>query len=83
MTNPAKRDPQVAHFPESAVNPAGAGPETVSEGTRVESGDYGPGTVVADVGIGIQVWWDRTLPGTHDMHLLTHDRAWVEKLKRL
>ena len=83
MTNPAKRDPQVAHFPESAVNPDGAGPQ-VAVMQRVRSEDYGPGTIVADLGaIGIQVWWDRTLPGTHDMHLLTHDRAWVEKLKRL
>jgi len=79
----AERDRnQVANFPEILVHPE-RGSTTIPRGTRVRSADYGDGTVVADVGIGLQVWWDKPLPGTLDEHLLTHDRSWVEKLERL
>jgi len=50
--------------------------------TRVRSEDYGPGTVVAEVGIGIQILWDRPmLEGGVGPQLLVHDRAYVERLR--
>lgn len=52
-------------------------------GERVRSADYGTGTVVAMLPTGIQVFWDKALLGTTDMHLLVHDRAWVLQLERL
>jgi hypothetical protein len=72
----------VAHFPESAVNPAGAGPE-VAVMQRVRSEDYGPGTIVADLGaIGIQVLWDQP-KGTVGPSLMLHDRIYVQRLERI
>lgn len=57
---------------------------TISLGARVNSSDYGNGTVIADLGgSGIQVYWDKALSGTIDQHILTHDRAYVLALERL
>lgn len=52
-------------------------------GVRLRSGDYGTGTVVAMLPTGVQVFWDKPLLGTIDVHLLVHDRAWVLQLERL
>jgi hypothetical protein len=51
--------------------------------TRIESADYGTGTVVAILPTGIQVFWDKPLVGTTDQHLLVHDKAYVMSLERL
>lgn len=59
------------------------GLDDVAPGLRVHSSDYGSGTVLADLGIGIQIYWDRALPGTVDSHMLTHDKAYVARLERL
>lgn len=55
----------------------------VAEGLRVKSSDYGTGTVVAVLGIGIQIHWDTALIGTADTHLLTHDKSFVARLERI
>lgn len=59
------------------------GLDDITPGLRVESPEYGTGTVLADVGIGIQIYWDRALAGTADQHMLTHDKAYVARLERL
>jgi uncharacterized membrane protein YczE len=55
----------------------------VALGLRVKSSDYGTGTVVAVLGIGIQIHWDEPLIGTVDTHLLTHDKSFVARLERI
>jgi hypothetical protein len=56
--------------------------DEIKVGTRVQSGDYGDGTVVTVMGNQIQVFWDNELVGTNQ-HLLSHDRSYVERLDRL
>jgi len=56
--------------------------DDIEPGLRVKSSDYGTGTVVAVLGIGIQIYWDTTLVGTVDSHLLVHDRSYVMRLER-
>lgn len=56
--------------------------ESLERATRVRSGDYGDGTVLAIMGNTILVWWDTPLTGT-STHQLGHDRAYVETLERL
>lgn len=64
----------------SSITPAKDG---VHLGLRIHSGDYGNGTVVADLGaMGIQVYWDTEILGTRD-HLLTHDRSYIDRMERL
>jgi hypothetical protein len=64
----------------SRIQPA---TDTVYLGMRVHSGDYGNGTVVADLGaMGIQVHWDEEILGTRE-HLLMHDRSYIERLEKL
>lgn len=58
--------------------------DDITAGLRVRSDDYGAGTVVAVLGIGIQIYWDTPLVGTVDSHLLVHDRSYVmTRLERL
>jgi hypothetical protein len=58
-------------------------------GMRVRSADYGTGTVVAFLGIGVQVYWDADIGGVDDAiiegetHLAVHDRSLVEGLERI
>ena len=81
MTEPSR---QIVGIPvERTVQPERVGLDDVEPGLRVHSGDYGEGTVLADVGIGIQIWWDETLNGTVDAHMLTHDKSYVARLERL
>ena len=49
---------------------------------KVRSPEYGTGTVVANLGIGIQIYWDTALTGT-TTHLLVHDYSFVERLEKL
>lgn len=53
-------------------------PGAIDKGVRLESPDYGAGTVVSYVGIGWQVYWDQALPGTVDGHLLTHEVTYLQ-----
>jgi len=57
--------------------------DDIQPGLRVRSADYGTGTVVAVLGIGIQIHWDKVLLGSVDTHLLVHDKAYVARLERL
>jgi hypothetical protein len=57
--------------------------DDIEPGLRIRSRDYGTGTVVAILGIGIQIHWDKALLGSVNTHLLTHDKAYVAKLERL
>ena len=59
------------------------GEPVIEAGLRLRSSDYGAGTVVAVLSIGIQVYWDEPLTGTLDSHLLVHDRSYVQRLERL
>lgn len=59
------------------------GDPVIEPGLRVRSGDYGAGTVVAVLSIGVQVYWDEPLIGTPDSHLLVHDRSYVQRLEKL
>lgn len=34
-------------------------------------------------GTGVQVYWDKALVGTTDMHILEHDRSYVLGLEQL
>lgn len=52
------------------------------QGMRVHDSEYGDGTVVMVTGLGIQVHWDRELPGTRTSVLL-HDVSYVEAMERL
>lgn len=71
MTEPSKL---------SSIKPA---TDPVHLGVRLRSGDYGNGTIVADLGaMGVQVYWDMEILGTRD-HLLTHDRSYIDRLERL
>ena len=58
------------------------GLDDITPGLRVESPEYGTGTVLADVGIGIQIYWDKPLLGTVTQ-MLVHDKAYVARLERL
>lgn len=58
-------------------------PNDIEPGLRLRSGDYGDGTVVADLGHGIQVYWDQALIGTIDTHLMLHDRSWILNQERI
>jgi hypothetical protein len=57
--------------------------DDIQPGLRIKSRDYGTGTVVAVLGIGIQIHWDKVLMGSVNTHLLVHDKAYVAKLERL
>lgn len=57
--------------------------DDIKAGLRVESRDYGKGTVVAVLGHGIQLYWDKPLAGTTKTHLMVCDRAYVMELERL
>lgn len=57
--------------------------DDIAAGLRVRSRDYGTGTVVVVLGIGIQIHWDTPILGTVNTHYLTHDKAYVAKLERL
>ena len=57
--------------------------EELRRGTRVHSDDYGDGTIVAMLSIGVQIEWDKVLAGTLNQRRLVHDRSYVERLKRL
>lgn len=63
--------------------PGGAPRGELAEGVRLKSLDYGTGTIVAMLSIGVQIYWDTPLVGTTDSHLLVHDRSYVERLERL
>jgi hypothetical protein len=54
-------------------------PREITTGMRVRSADYGNGTVVAFVGSGIQVRWDKPIDGKH-AHYLVHDVIFVQRL---
>lgn len=60
-----------------------AGLADIELGLRVKSEDYGAGTVVAILGHGIQIHWDKPLLGTSDTRLLVHDKSYVARLERL
>lgn len=84
--NDSKPKPNIIGLPvEATVHPRPdvAGIPEDPRGLRVRSSDYGTGTVVADIGIGIQIWWDKALAGTADQHMLTHDKSYVAGLERL
>lgn len=53
-------------------------PAPITVGTRLESADYGAGTVVAFVATGVQVYWDQALVGTVDGHILTHELTYLQ-----
>ena len=57
--------------------------DDIREGLRVLSSDYGTGTVVAVLGIGIQIHWDKPILGTVSTHLLVHELPFVSKLERI
>jgi hypothetical protein len=58
--------------------------DDIERGNRFRSRDYGTGTVVAVLSIGIQIYWDTPLTGTLDSHLLVHDRSYVlTRLERI
>ncbi|MEV6286565.1 hypothetical protein [Kribbella sp. NPDC051770] len=54
----------------------------IVEGLRVISSDYGGGTVAAVLGAEIQVLWDSPLLEGTTTRLFTHDRAFIERLRR-
>lgn len=56
--------------------------EDIRLGLRVNSKDYGDGTVVHFSPNGVMVHWDSALEGTRT-HLLEHDRSYVEDMQRL
>ena len=57
--------------------------DDIEPGLRVLSSDYGTGTVVAVLGIGIQIHWDKPILGTVSTHLLVHELPFVSKLERI
>lgn len=79
MTEPERQ--HLRGLPEAAREIHGL--DDIDRGLRVESSEYGKGTVLADVGIGIQIYWDDVVLGTVDTHILTHDKAYVARLERL
>jgi uncharacterized membrane protein YczE len=50
---------------------------------RLRSPEYGDGTIVAVLGIGIQVRWDTPILGTTQTHMLVHDPVFIAKLERI
>lgn len=72
---------------ESQIDPrsdARPGDLPIERGDRFHSDDYGTGTVVAVLSIGVQIYWDQPLVGTLDSHLLVHDRSYVlTRLERI
>lgn len=68
--------------PERHIRRVVENPAPIEPGLRVNSRDYGTGTVVAIVATGIQVFWDEPLLGT-SQHLLVHDKAFVMELDRI
>lgn len=73
------------YYPEVDHTRVGYG--NVRRGLRVKSADYGTGTVVAILGIGVQVFWDADLAAAEgdegETHLQIHDVGLIEDLEQL
>jgi hypothetical protein len=81
VTEPSNK-PHLVGPVEARIHPEQLVFADIAPGLRVNSSDYGAGTVVAVVATGVQVYWDKSLAGT-DTHLLTHDTGYVARLERL
>lgn len=61
----------------------------IKKGMRIESRDYGAGTVVALLPTGVQVWWDENIikdevvSKDEESHLTIHDAHWILEQRRL
>lgn len=86
MVSEPSRRPLIGIPVESQIdhrNDAHPGDLPIEAGNRFRSADYGAGTVVAVLSIGIQIHWDKPLTGTLDSHMLVHDRSYVQRLERI
>jgi hypothetical protein len=72
---------RIVSFPESGLRTPRE--DLIERDMRIRSRDYGEGTVVALLPIGVQVWWDNPLLGTVDTHMIVHDRNWILDQERL
>lgn len=51
--------------------------------TKVKHPEYGTGHITADLGWAVEIYWDEPYTKGLAVHLLPHDRGWVEQLERL
>lgn len=75
--------PRVRPMPAKPVDPSRmVGPDGIKPEVRVTSPDYGEGRILGLSALGVTVYWNTALKGTHT-HVMEHDRSFVEDLERL